>query len=201
MGLGFTAGRNYISTSSLIDATIDLICYFHNEFIYHNGDLNFPFINKNATYENLEKEEKDIELMILNPILKALGSMYSLGEVNFDTNEFDLLDKFKEKLDDYSTTLKNEEDEDNYYDNSYDEYEYISLSDRFLKVTIAVSLDVRHCLLSLIVIAVITLCSRPESQRSISYASSLECGFPITRPSHRTRVSDVIRISSSSRLR
>ena len=46
--------------------------------------------------------------------------MYSLGEVNFDTNEFDLLDKFKEKLDDYSTTLKNEEDEDNYYDNSYD---------------------------------------------------------------------------------
>ena len=129
MGLGFTAGRNYISTSSLIDATIDLICYFHNEFIYHNGDLNFPFINKNATYENLEKEEKDIELMILNPILKALGSMYSLGEVNFDTNEFDLLDKFKEKLDDYSTTLKNEEDEDNYYDNSYDEYEYISSED------------------------------------------------------------------------
>lgn len=126
MGLGFTAGRNYITTESLIDATVDLICYFHNEYIYHNVDLNFPFINKNVTYECLEKEEKDIELMILNPILCAIGSMYSLGSVNYETNEFDLLDKFSNKLDNYSSTLKNEEDEENYYDYDYNYSEYLS---------------------------------------------------------------------------
>ena len=126
MGVGFTAGRNYITTESLIDATVDLICYFHNEFIYHNVDLNFPYINKNVTYEHLEKEEKDIELMILDPILKAIGSMFSLGEVNFETKEFNLLTKFEDKLNDYSVTLKNEVDEDLFYENSYDDYKYIS---------------------------------------------------------------------------
>ena len=126
MGLGFTAGRNYITSESLIDATIDLICYFHNEYIYHNVDLNFPFINKNVTYENLEKEEKDIELMILNPLLCALGSMYSLGKVNFETNEFELLNKFIDKLNDYTTILKNEDDENNYYDCDYNYSEYLS---------------------------------------------------------------------------
>ena len=39
MELGFTAGRNYITTESLIDATVDLICYFHNEYIYHNHQM------------------------------------------------------------------------------------------------------------------------------------------------------------------
>ena len=126
MGLGFTAGRNYISNESLVEATVDLICYFHNEYIYHNIDLNFPFINKNVTYEKLEKEEKDIELMIINPILSAIGSMYSIGQANFETQEFDLLDNLNEKLNDYSTTLINEVDEDNYYEYDYNYSEYLS---------------------------------------------------------------------------
>ena len=65
MDLGFLVGGNYYETNVLNNAKLDVICYFHNNFIYKNSDLNFKYCNKTCLYEDLSSEDRDNELFIL----------------------------------------------------------------------------------------------------------------------------------------
>lgn len=120
MDLGMVVGSNYIEMSELNSDEMDLICYFHNNYIYKNTDLSFPYVNKNVTYEGLSKAERDSELFILNPILCALGDMYSLGTVDYDKGEFNLIERLEEGLDEHIKTLSPDIPSDICYDNDYD---------------------------------------------------------------------------------
>lgn len=133
MDLGMVVGRNYIEMSSLNNAKMDLICYFHNNYIYKNTDLRFPYVNKTVTYEELSKEERDSELFILNPILCALGDMYSLGTVDYDSKSFNLSEKLAEGLDAHIQSLSTESISDICYENDYDYSEEISSDDATLQ--------------------------------------------------------------------
>ncbi|MBE6142813.1 MAG: hypothetical protein E7177_02345 [Erysipelotrichaceae bacterium] len=126
MDLGFLVGGNYYETNVLNNAKLDVICYFHNNFIYKNSDLNFKYCNKTCLYEDLSSEDRDNELFILNPILSAIGSMYSLGKVDFENKEFQLKDELKTELDKHIKALSKESIEEIYYENEYGEYKEIT---------------------------------------------------------------------------
>ncbi len=125
MDLGLIVGSNYIEMSELNSAELDLMCYFHNNYIYKNTDLRFPYVNKNVLYEALSREERDNELFILNPILCALGDMYSLGTVDYDSNRFNLIERLEEGLETHIQSLSTEDISDICYDNDYDYSEEI----------------------------------------------------------------------------
>lgn len=120
MDLGLVVGNNYYVRDEFLESLLDVICYFHNEYIYHNANLKFKYVNKNVLYEDLSQEERDNELFVLNPILAAIGSMYSVGKTNYSTKGFDLKEELVSKIEDHIKTLSKESRDEVYYENSYE---------------------------------------------------------------------------------
>lgn len=126
MDISLATGSNYYDTTELNNAKLDVMCYFHNNYIYKNGNLNFEYVNKTLLYEDLSEEERDNELFVLEPILSAIGSMYSLGKVNYKTGKFELKADLKDNLESHIKSLSKESRDDLYYENDYYGYDEIS---------------------------------------------------------------------------